>query len=81
MKIEVLGSGCRKCNATFEAIRQAASDLHLEADLQKNTDLQALLRYQVMATPAVVVDGTLVHSGSVPPRSAIENWLSAQNKG
>ena len=78
MKIEVLGSGCRKCNDTVEAIRQAASDLHLEADVQKNTDPRALLRYQVLSTPAVVVDGALVHSGSVPPRSAIEDWLSTE---
>lgn len=80
MKIEVLGSGCRKCNVTLDAIRQAASDLRLEPDVQKNTDPQALLRYQVMSTPAVVVDGALVHSGSVPPRSAIEEWLSAATK-
>lgn len=81
MKIEVLGSGCRKCNATAEAIRQTAAELGSPAEVDKVTDPRALLRHGVMSTPAVVVDGALVHSGSVPDREKITGWLSPDASG
>lgn len=73
--IEVLGSGCTKCNKTAESIADIAAELGLKVDLQKNTSVEALLEYGVMSTPAVVVDGKLVHSGSIPHRADIEGWL------
>lgn len=76
MKVEVLGSGCRKCSHTADAVREVAQALDLEVEVDKVTDPEALLRYQVLSTPAVVVDGRLVHSGSVPDRSRIEQWLA-----
>lgn len=76
-KFEVLGTGCKKCVNTAEAIKQAAEELDVEAAVEKVTDPVTMMHYRVMATPAVVVDGTLVHSGSVPDRKKIEEWLSA----
>ncbi|WP_221799739.1 thioredoxin family protein [Oceanobacter mangrovi] len=73
--IEVLGSGCTKCNKTFEAIETQAKQQGAEIEIHKNTSPEALLTYGVMRTPAVVVDGKLVHSGSIPHTADIAEWL------
>ncbi|MDZ7788631.1 MAG: thioredoxin family protein [Halofilum sp. (in: g-proteobacteria)] len=75
MKIEVLGTGCKKCVNTAEQISEAAQSIAVDAQVEKVTDPAVMMRYGVMSTPAVVIDGKLVHSGSVPDRETIENWL------
>ncbi|MGM0694570.1 MAG: thioredoxin family protein [Pseudomonadota bacterium] len=73
--IEVLGTGCKKCLTTAEQIEAVAGELGIEVTVDKVTDPAAIMGYQVMSTPAVAVDGTLVHSGSVPNRERIERLL------
>ncbi|WP_341538846.1 thioredoxin family protein [Aestuariirhabdus litorea] len=76
MEIKVLGSGCAKCEKTVESISRIARELGVDASVVKVTDLQQIVALGVMSTPGVVVDGTLVHSGSIPHRDEIERWLS-----
>lgn len=76
-KIQVLGSGCAKCQKTAEMIAETARKLGLEAVVEKDTSMDSLLKYQVMRTPAVVVEGQLVHSGGLPRQEEIEGWLKA----
>ncbi len=76
-KIQVLGSGCSKCQKTAEMITDIAKQLGIDADIEKDTSMDSLLKYQVMSTPAVILDGKLVHSGGLPNRKTIESWLSA----
>ncbi|MGM0435006.1 MAG: thioredoxin family protein [Pseudomonadota bacterium] len=75
MRIEVLGTGCKKCDNTADAIREVASELGVDAEVEKVTDPQVIMQYQVMSTPAVAVDGQLRHSGSVPTRETITGLL------
>lgn len=75
MRIEVLGTGCKKCENTVDAIRLVAAELGVDAEVEKVTDPQAIMQYQVMSTPAVAVDGQLRHSGSVPTRETITRLL------
>lgn len=74
--IKVLGSGCTKCEKTAEAIADIAAERGVDIDLQKETNPEAIMGYGVMRTPAVVVDETVVHSGSIPHRADIEKWLA-----
>ena len=74
-RIEVLGSGCRNCGATAKQIEEAASKLGIEIALEKVEDFARIAAAGVLATPAVVIDGKLVHSGGVPTRDKIERWL------
>lgn len=74
-KIEVLGTGCKKCVTTAEQMEAVAGELGIEAEVEKVTDPAAIMGYQVMSTPAVAIDGTLVHSGSAPSREKIERLL------
>ncbi|MFP4138834.1 MAG: thioredoxin family protein [Halomonas sp.] len=75
--IEVLGTGCKKCVSTAEQMEAVARELGIEVDVKKVTDPAAIMGYQVMSTPAVAIDGKLVHSGSVPDRDRIEAMLKA----
>ncbi|MGM0982484.1 MAG: thioredoxin family protein [Pseudomonadota bacterium] len=76
-KIEVLGTGCKKCVNTAEEFQTVANELGIEVEVEKVTDPAAIMGYKVMSTPGVAIDGTLVHSGSVPNRGKIETMLKA----
>ncbi|QID17988.1 thioredoxin family protein [Nitrogeniibacter mangrovi] len=75
-EISVLGSGCAKCTKTAELIEETARAMGCEVDVTKQTDPAVIMGYGVMSTPAVVIDGQLVHSGSMPLRAQIEQWLA-----
>lgn len=74
-EIKVLGSGCAKCVKTAELIQTAAAERGIEVRVVKETDPEVFMRYGVMRTPAVVVDDELKHSGSVPDKAKIADWL------
>lgn len=75
-KFEVLGTGCKKCVQSADDIRAVANELGLEVEVEKVTDPARIMEYDVMSTPAVALDGKVVHSGSVPRREQIEAWLN-----
>ncbi len=66
MKIEVLGTGCPKCNSTEENVRKALAELSVAADVEKVTDIQAIIQRGVLSTPALAIDGKLVLQGRIP---------------
>ncbi|MDB1107957.1 thioredoxin family protein [Pseudomonas extremaustralis] len=75
--IKVLGSGCAKCKSTVALIEQVASAKGIPITLEKIEDMQQIVSYGVMSTPSVVIDGKVVHSGGIPLRDKVEQWLSA----
>ena len=75
-QIKVLGSGCRNCETTANLIRIAARQAGIEIDLVKVTDMAEIMRYGVMSTPGVVVDGRVVHAGGLPGPDLIRQWVS-----
>jgi len=77
MEIKVLGTGCKKCKATKEAIRQVVDEMGVDAQLEEVTDMDEILKYNVMATPGVVIDGKVISKGKIPKKREIETWLKA----
>ncbi len=75
-KIQVLGTGCRNCDTTAKMIQEVAAVQGVAIDLEKVTDMAAILGHGVMSTPGVVIDGQVVHAGGVPDRKKIEAWLA-----
>ncbi len=75
--VKVLGSGCRNCATTARLIEDKAAALGIAVEVEKVTDMAAILGYGVMSTPGVVVDGKVVHAGGVPKAEAVEDWLRA----
>ena len=74
-QIKVLGSGCRNCEITANVIAQAAKDVGVEVEIEKVTDMVAIMAYGVMSTPGVVVDGKVVHAGGVPGPDQVRAWV------
>lgn len=73
--VKVLGSGCKNCQVTAALIEKVAIEQRVEIELIKVTDLQQIMAYSVMKTPAVVIDEHVVHKGSVPDEKEVASWL------
>ena len=76
MKIEVLGTGCAKCTKLYEAVENAAKTAGVEYTLTKVQDIKDIVTMGVSTTPALVIDGKLVHAGSVPTAEKLKELLS-----
>ncbi len=75
--VKVLGSGCKRCEATQKLISDAAARLGVDVTVEKVTDDAQIARYGILSTPGVVIDGKVVHAGGVPEVAAVEGWLKA----
>ena len=76
MKIEILGSGCAKCNKTKKFVEEAVSKAGIDAEIVKVEDMDAIIGYGVLITPAVVVDGDVKIVGRVPKVDEILEWIT-----
>lgn len=76
MEIKVLGAGCAKCKTLEKVTREAVAELNIEANIEKVEDIQKIIEYGVMLTPALVVDGEVVLKGKVPKVSEVKTLLS-----
>ena len=77
MDIKVLGSGCANCKHTARLIEEVAQAQGVTITLEKVEDMRAIMGYGVMRTPAVMVNGKVVHAGGIPARDSVAQWLSA----
>jgi len=77
MKVQILGTGCTKCNKLYELAERAISDAGAEAELTKVADLAEIASLGVAITPALVIDGEVKSSGKLPTVERIVEWLRA----
>lgn len=79
MNVKVLGSGCSKCKALEQKVRQLdeAHQLHLE--IEKVTDLKEIMQYGILMTPGLVIDGKLRSVGTVPKDAQLLQWLQGED--
>lgn len=75
MEIKVLGPGCAKCKSTWNAIEKVVKENHLDVKLTKVDDIMEVMKYNIMTTPAVVVDEVVKIKGKVPSESEVKNLL------
>ena len=75
MKIEILGMGCQKCKDLDTAARQAVQELGMEAEFSKVEDIKQIMKYGVIVTPALVVDGVVKATGKVLNKDDIKKIL------
>jgi len=78
MEISVLGPGCRNCALLEKRVDEALERLGVKATVKKVTDYDEILALGVMATPGLVINGTVLLSGKVPTTSAIAEIIAAQ---
>ena len=70
-----MGPGCAKCKSTYQVIERVVSENKLDVKLTKIEDIAEIMSYNIMATPAVVVDGTVKIKGHVPSECEVKKLL------
>lgn len=75
MKIEILGTGCAKCKKVYENVKKAMGEDGVDADVEKIEDMDKIIGYGVMMTPALVIDGKIKASGRIPSTDEIKKWI------
>jgi small redox-active disulfide protein 2 len=75
-RIQVFGPGCQKCKVLAERAEQAARELGIEFEIEKVTDLNAIIATGILTTPALAVNGTIKFYGHVPGVERIKELLS-----
>ena len=75
MEIKVLGPGCAKCKSTYNVIEKVIRENNLDVKLTKVDDIMEMMNYNIMTTPAVVVDEVVKMKGQVPTESDVKKLL------
>jgi small redox-active disulfide protein 2 len=76
MKIEILGAGCMKCKELHQSVMNAVAELDIAAEVVKVEDINAIMSYGVMMTPALVIDGVVKLAGKVPGVADIKKLIA-----
>ncbi|TFG91322.1 MAG: thioredoxin family protein [Candidatus Atribacteria bacterium] len=80
MKIEILGTGCPKCKKLNQLAEEAINELGVSAEIIKVTDINKMIDYGVMVTPALVIDGEVKVAGKIPGKQEITKWIEEKTK-
>lgn len=75
MRVQVLGTGCAKCKRLYAEVEKAIAETGVSADLSKVEKVDEIMKFGVMFTPALVVDGAVKVAGKVPSAAEISAWL------
>jgi small redox-active disulfide protein 2 len=77
MEIKILGGGCARCERLEKLARRVAAELDVEATFTKVKEMDAIMAYDVMNTPALVIDEQVKSSGRVPRPEEVAEWIHA----
>jgi len=80
MEIKVLGPGCAKCNTLEKSVIKALAELNLTSNVEKVDDIQKIIAYGVMSTPALVINGNVIIKGSVPSVKELKEIILKHNQ-
>jgi small redox-active disulfide protein 2 len=80
MKIEILGTGCPKCKKLTELTEEVVNELGVSVEIIKVTDINKIIDYGVMVTPALVIDGNVKVAGKIPEKEKIKRWIKELKK-
>ena len=75
MEIKILGTGCGKCKTTYAVTEKVIKENNIKATLTKVEDIMEIMNYNILSTPAVVVDGEVKIKGYVPSEQEIKELL------
>ncbi len=78
MEIKVLGPGCPKCETLVNRVKKVVADLGIKADMTKVSKLADIMEYDILMTPALVVNGKVKMSGRLPGEDEVRGWISEE---
>jgi small redox-active disulfide protein 2 len=81
IKIEVIGSGCKKCKALFELTKEVAHELGITNEVEYSTDVTKIAAMGVMSSPVLAIDGKPVLTGVLPDREKLKTIISESISG
>ena len=76
LTVKILGSGCANCRKLEAVARDAAASAGIEADFVKVTDMKAIMAYDLLSTPGLVINEKLMCSGRIPTQAEVRQWLT-----
>lgn len=76
MLIKILGTGCAKCNRLEQLTREVVAEQGLDATFEHVTNMDEIMAYPIMSTPALVVDEAVKVAGRMPSKEEIAGWLT-----
>lgn len=74
-KIQILGTGCSRCRDLMANAEKAVQELGIEAELEKVTEIQDIIKFQILMTPGLVIDGKVKAAGRIPSVEEIKQML------
>jgi small redox-active disulfide protein 2 len=80
MEIKILGPGCARCHELDKRTREAVKELGIAADVEYIQDISQILEYNILTTPGLVINGTVVCSGKVPGKDELQKILTSANE-
>jgi small redox-active disulfide protein 2 len=78
MNIKILGIGCPKCRRLEEKVKELLSANNITADIEKITDVNEMMKYNIMMTPGLVINEKLKSTGNIPKDEQILNWIKEE---
>ena len=76
MEILVLGSGCAKCETLLANVREAVDKAGVAATVKKISEIKEIMKYRILMTPGLVIDGTVKAAGRVPKPEEIGQFIA-----
>jgi small redox-active disulfide protein 2 len=80
VNIKVLGPGCPNCQRLAQVVYDVLEELELEASIEKVTKYPEILKYNILATPGLVINDKVVSAGRIPSKAEVRTWLQAVQK-
>lgn len=77
--VKILGTGCAKCKKTIEIVNEVISENNINATVEKVEDIMEIMKYNILSTPAVVLNEEVKIKGRVPSKKEVLDVLSAEN--
>ncbi|MFN7209570.1 MAG: thioredoxin family protein [Aggregatilineales bacterium] len=81
LNVKVLGPGCANCQRLEAIVRKVAQTRQIAIELEKVVDYEEIMKYNILATPGLVVGDKVVSAGRIPTESEIVKWLQGAAKG
>lgn len=78
MDIKILGSGCINCKKLYEMVKEVIDEKNIDSTIEKVEDFKDIMKYGVMRTPALVINGKVKVSGRVPAKSEIIQYIQEE---
>jgi small redox-active disulfide protein 2 len=74
--IKILGTGCSKCQSMLHVVKDVVSENNIDATIEKIEDIREIMKFNIMTTPALVIDGMITIKGRIPSKDEVLELLN-----